>query len=116
MALASQGFHGPPGGTKLRCCIVSYSMREKVGTDLFLPPDLDAVAEAWLDLIRDTWYAKLTQRRRFKPLRLRDIRKDLKSHPIPSDRILKAFSDIPSSQPIHTRIVSAIVGVPQRSG
>lgn len=78
-------------------------------------PDLDAVAEAWLDLIRDTWYAKLTQRRRFKPLRLRDIRKDLKSHPIPSDRILQAFSEIPSSQPIHTRIVSAIVGVPERS-
>ncbi|MFO7983891.1 MAG: SNF2-related protein [Desulfuromonadales bacterium] len=78
-------------------------------------PDLDAVAEAWLDLIRDTWHATLTQRRRFKPLRLRDIRKDLKSHPIPSDRIHEAFSAIPSSQPIHTRIVSAIVGVPGKS-
>jgi len=77
-------------------------------------PDLDAVAEAWLDLIRDTWYAKLTQRRRFKPLRLRDIRRELKTHPIPAERILKAFSAIPSSQPIHTRIVSAIVGVPDR--
>ena len=78
-------------------------------------PDLDAVAEAWLDLIRDTWYAKLTQRRRFKPLRLRDIRRDLKNRPIPSERIIEAFSAIPSSQPIHTRIVSAIVGVPERA-
>ncbi len=75
-------------------------------------PDLDAVAEAWLDLIRDTWYAKLTQRRRFKPLRLMDIRNDLKKHPISSERIRQAFSDIPVSQPIQTRVVSAIVGVP----
>ncbi len=75
-------------------------------------PDLDAVAEAWLDLIRETWYEKLTQRRRFKPLRLKDIRKDLKSKPISSERIVDAFEKIPAAQPIHTRVVSAIVGVP----
>ena len=75
-------------------------------------PDLDAVAEAWLDLIRETWYEKLTQRRRFKPLRLKDIRKDLRSKPISSDRIVDAFGNIPAAQPIHTRVVSAIVGVP----
>ena len=74
-------------------------------------PDLDAVAEAWLDLIRDVWYAKLVSRRRFKPLRLKDIRKDLKSNPISIDRIVTAFSAIPSAQPIHTRVVSAIIGV-----
>lgn len=79
-------------------------------------PDLDAVAEAWLDLIRDTWYVKLTQRRRFKPLRLSDIRKDLKNNPISTERILEAFSGIPSSLPIHTRVVSAIIGVPGSHG
>ena len=75
-------------------------------------PDLDAVAEAWLDLIRDVWYAKLVTRRRFKPLRLKDIRKDLRSKPISINKMVAAFSTIPSAQPIHTRVVSAIVGVP----
>jgi hypothetical protein len=77
-------------------------------------PDLDAVAEAWLDLIREPWFVKLTHRGRFKPLRLKDIRKDLKNNPLTTSKILEAFSKIPSSQPIHTRVVSAIVGVPDR--
>ncbi|MDF1527380.1 MAG: hypothetical protein RRA15_13360 [bacterium] len=75
-------------------------------------PDLDAVAEAWLDLIRETWYEKLTQRRRFKPLRLKNIRKDLRNKPIFSERIVDAFEKIPTAQPIHTKVFSAIVGVP----
>jgi len=75
-------------------------------------PDLDSVAEAWLDLIREAWYEKLMQRRRFKPLRLKDIRKDLRSNPLSSEQIIEAFSRIPSAQPIHSRVVSAIVGVP----
>lgn len=75
-------------------------------------PDLDAVAEAWLDLIREVWYDKLTSRRRVKPLRLRDVRSDLKKRPLSSERMKDAFSRIPSAQPIHTRVVSAIVGVP----
>ncbi|MBN2428269.1 MAG: helicase [Deltaproteobacteria bacterium] len=75
-------------------------------------PDLDALAEAWLDLIRDCWYEKLTQRRRVKPLRLKDIRNELKNKPIPSEKIIRAFSHIPAARPIHTRVVSAIVGVP----
>jgi superfamily II DNA or RNA helicase len=76
-------------------------------------PDLDAVAEAWLDLTRDVWYEKLISRRRIKPLRLKDVRKDLKKKSISSDRIKEAFRKIPSAQPIHTRVVSAIIGVPE---
>lgn len=75
-------------------------------------PDLDAVAEAWLDLIREVWYDKLISRRRVKPLRLKDVRTDLKKNPLSSEKIRTAFSRIPSAQPIHTRVVSAIVGVP----
>ncbi|MFO7766792.1 MAG: helicase-related protein [Pelovirga sp.] len=74
-------------------------------------PDLDAVAEAWLDLIREVWYDKLISRRRVKPLRLKDVRTDLKKNPLSSEKIRTAFSRIPSAQPIHTRVVSAIVGV-----
>ncbi|TYO97163.1 SNF2 domain-containing protein [Geothermobacter ehrlichii] len=75
-------------------------------------PNLDAVAEAWLDAIRETWYAKLTSRRRFKPLRLKDIRKELKDKPLPTERLEQAFAGIPSDRPIHARVVSAVVGVP----
>ncbi|MBN2791938.1 MAG: hypothetical protein JXQ81_05455, partial [Desulfuromonadales bacterium] len=75
-------------------------------------PDLDAVAEAWLDLIREVWYEKLLSRRRVKPLRLKDIRGDLKKKMLSSESIRAAFDRIPSAQPIHTRVVSAIVGVP----
>lgn len=76
-------------------------------------PDLDAVAEAWLDSIRSVWYEKLKNRKRYKPLRLKDIRKDLKNKPLSSASIIEAFTGIPSAQPIHTRVVSAIVGVPE---
>jgi hypothetical protein len=75
-------------------------------------PDLDAVAEAWLDLIRETWYERLMQRRRFKPLRLKDIRKDLRNKPIDTEKITAAFNSIPLAMPIHNRVVSAIIGVP----
>ncbi|MFC1524028.1 SNF2-related protein [Thermodesulfobacteriota bacterium] len=75
-------------------------------------PDLDAVAEAWLDLIRETWYEKLAQRKRFKPLRLKDIRKDLQKKPLEAEKIATAFDRIPMAKPIHVRVVSAIIGVP----
>ena len=76
-------------------------------------PDLDKVAEAWLDLIRDAWYEKLLSRKmRNKILRLKDIRKDLELKPIDNDRLSEVFSAIKMSQSIHTRVVSAIVGVP----
>lgn len=75
-------------------------------------PDLDAVAEAWLDLVRGAWYEKLKNRKRYKPLRLKDLRKDLKIRPLATASIVEAFTGIPSAQPIHTRVVSAIVGVP----
>ncbi|BHH85783.1 SNF2-related protein [Desulforhopalus sp. 52FAK] len=76
-------------------------------------PDLDNVAEAWLDLTRDVWYKKLLEKRRqFKPLRLKDIRKDLRQNPLDDKQLYEAFSSIKSAQPIHARVVSAIVGVP----
>ncbi len=76
-------------------------------------PDLDNAAEAWLDLTRDVWYKKLLEKRRhFKPLRLKDIRKDLEQKPLGDKQLYQAFSTIKSAQPIHARVVAVIVGVP----
>ncbi len=75
-------------------------------------PDLDSIAEAWLDLTREVWYEKLLKRRRFKPLRLKDIRKDLQQRPLASDQLHKTFSTLLRAQSLYSRVVSAIVGVP----
>jgi len=75
-------------------------------------PDLNSIAEAWLDLTRDVWYQKLIKRRRFKPLRLKDIRQDLRQNPFSVEQLQQAFASIPYAQPLHSRVVSAIVGVP----
>jgi hypothetical protein len=45
----------------------------------------------------------------------RDIRNDLKNNPIPSEKIMHAFSHNPAAQPIHTRVASAIIGVPEKN-
>ncbi|MBV5328750.1 MAG: hypothetical protein JZU65_14155, partial [Chlorobium sp.] len=75
-------------------------------------PDLENIAETWLDLTRELWYEKLLKRRRVKPLRLRDIRKDLQQHQLTTLQLQEAFSSVQQAQPLHSRIVSAIVGVP----
>jgi len=75
-------------------------------------PDLNSIAEAWLDLTRDVWYQRLIKRRRFKPLRLKDIRQDLRQNPFSVEQLQQAFASIPYAQPLHYRVVSAIVGVP----
>jgi superfamily II DNA or RNA helicase len=76
-------------------------------------PDLESIAEAWLDLTRELWYEKLLKKRRFKPLRLKDIRKDLEQQPLTTLQLQEAFSSVQQAQPLHSRIVSAIVGVPE---
>jgi len=74
-------------------------------------PDLDSVAEAWLDLTRNMWYERLIKRRRFKPLRLKDIRKDLQQQPLTTQQLHDAFSSLQQAQPLHSRVVAAIIGV-----
>lgn len=74
-------------------------------------PDLDSIAEAWLDLTRDVWYETLLKRRRFKPLRLKDIRKNLQQAPLSSDRLRQTFSSIVRAPSLYARVVAAIVGV-----
>nr|WP_321464369.1 helicase-related protein [uncultured Desulfobulbus sp.] len=75
-------------------------------------PDLDTIAEIWLDLTRDAWYEKLLSKRRYKPLRLKDIRKSLQQNPLGIDVLREAFSNIRQSQPLNSRVISAIIGVP----
>ncbi|MBA1147492.1 helicase [Ectothiorhodospiraceae bacterium WFHF3C12] len=77
------------------------------------PPDWDALAETWLDLIRPVWYRKLTRGRRRRPLLLRDLRSDLTgADRIPLDRVMAAFEGLGTLPALERRVQAAIVGVP----
>ncbi|OOG24959.1 helicase [Thioalkalivibrio denitrificans] len=79
------------------------------------PPNWDALAERWLDLIRPVWYRHLGERRRGRPLLLRDIRRDLLGEDCLSAAALEAaFADIPEAGPLEARLAACIVGVPER--
>jgi len=50
--------------------------------------------------------------KRFKPLRLKDIRRDLQQQPLSTLQQQEAFASIQRAQSLHSGVVSAIVGVP----
>ena len=77
--------------------------------------DWDAIAEAWLDLIRPVWYERLTTRKRLRPLLLKDIRRDLLSQRrIQLAEILSQFDSLPTLPPLDERVAACILGLPNR--
>jgi hypothetical protein len=77
--------------------------------------DWDAVAEGWLDLIRPTWYERLTTRKRVRPLLLKDIRRDLLGlRRLPLEQILARFENLPTQAPLDERVAACILGLPSR--
>lgn len=76
-------------------------------------PDLDAVAEQWLTLVRPVWFAKLKERRkRRRPLLLKDIQRDLLKAPLHIEQVEAAFNDVPITPPLDERIAACIIGMP----
>lgn len=76
-------------------------------------PDLESVAENWLDLIRPLWFAKLADRRgRRRPLLLRDLHTDLLKHPFALIEVEARFSEVPVVDALDERIAACILGVP----
>ncbi len=80
-------------------------------------PDLESVAENWLDLIRPLWFEKLRERRkRRRPLLLKDLRQDLVKKPFTIDEVERRFQEVPVVDSLDQRIAACIVGVPSLSG
>jgi len=74
--------------------------------------DWDALAEKWLDLVRPAWYARLLERKRLRPLVLREIRSDLMGdRKLDLGNVFAAFESIEALPPIEERVVSCIIGV-----
>ena len=75
--------------------------------------DWDAVAEAWLDLVRPVWYERLATRKRTRPLLLKDIRRDLLGpRRMPLSVLLDPFERMPTLRPIDERVAACILGIP----
>jgi superfamily II DNA or RNA helicase len=87
---------------ELRALAESVERRE---SDL----DWDAVADTWLDLVRPTWYARLTSSRRL--VLLKDIRKHLIEQPLDPKRVLDAFRALPTLPPLESRVAACILGL-----
>jgi len=76
-------------------------------------PDLETVAENWLDLIRPLWFSKLADRRsRKRPLLLRDLRADLLKNPFALCDAEARFANVPVVDSLDERIAACILGVP----
>ena len=74
--------------------------------------DLGRVADWWLDVIRPTWYAHLTSRRRKGVARLKAIRRQLYSSPFTDEQLRSAFDHVRAVPSLDRRVVAAIIGVP----
>jgi len=75
-------------------------------------PDLETVAENWLDLIRPMWFAKLANRKnRRRPLILKDLHQDLIKAPFDLWDVESRFSAIPIVDSLDERIAACIIGV-----
>jgi hypothetical protein len=75
-------------------------------------PDWDEVAGRWLDVIRPIWFEMLAQRKRSRPLLLKDIRKELlqrKTWLLPI--VLEQFREFPVLPRPEERVRACIIGV-----
>ena len=74
-------------------------------------PDWAQLADAWLDLVRPTWFGYLNKvARRSQIVRLRDIRKALLAEALPASTIIERISGIALRQTWEERIVACVLG------
>ena len=75
-------------------------------------PDWDEVAGRWLDVIRPVWFELLSQRKRVRPLLLKDIRKELlKRRSWLLKEVLSQFREFPVLPGPEERVRACIIGV-----
>lgn len=74
-------------------------------------PDWDEVAGRWLDVVRPVWFDMLTQRKRSRPLLLKDIRVDLlKREAWLTREIIQRFREFPMLPGPEERVKACIIG------
>ncbi len=73
--------------------------------------DLGALADHWLALVHPVWQAYLKRGGGPRLLRLRDIRSELKRHPLATEQLRALVTKARWVRPVDERVVAAIVGV-----
>lgn len=99
-----------------RCQDIAERLRRILGvfgdTSRAMGIDWNTIAEKWLDLVRPTWYERLLDRRRRKPLRLREIRDDLIGEKrLDFDAVAQTFEEVRSLPALHERVICCILGL-----
>ncbi len=86
------------------------------GRDPGETPDWDELATRWLDLIRPVWFELLSQPRRTRPLRLRDMRAALLERgDALGEQIARVFEEIPLLPPVEERVSACLLGLPKEA-
>jgi hypothetical protein len=74
--------------------------------------DLHALADGWLDLVRPVWYEHLRDRRRTRPLRLRDLRPTLVgAYRLLTSQLKDLVAQTRPVRPVDERVVASVIGV-----
>jgi superfamily II DNA or RNA helicase len=74
--------------------------------------DRAVLAGWWLRLIQPIRHRHLLDRKRRRPLLLKDLRVELAAHPIPTSQLRTVYEEPLNAVPIDRRVVAAIIGVP----
>lgn len=77
--------------------------------------DFGVVADWWIETIRPVWQQHLSDPRRKRAARLKDIKKELIASPLPTSEMeaLLSIGEKLWIQPVANRVVAAIVGIPE---
>lgn len=73
--------------------------------------DLSALASWWLKTIQPMRHRHLADRKRRRPLLLRDLRRELVSNPLSTAQLKTVYEEKLGATPIERRVVAAIIGV-----
>ncbi len=85
---------------------------ERLVSDGEVQVDPHLVAEGWLGLVAPVFEEQREESRHARYIQLKDIQTRLIRSPLPYERVVDAFVDLPLTTPLERRVSACIVGVP----
>lgn len=85
---------------------------ERLVSDDEVRVDPHLVAEGWLGLVAPVFEAQREESRHARYIQLKDIQSRLVRNPIPYEKVVATFVDLPFTAPLERRVSACIVGVP----
>jgi len=85
---------------------------EKLVSEEEAQVDPHLVAECWLGLVAPVFEEQREESRNARYIQLKDIQARLIRNPLPYEKVVDAFVDLPLTTPLERRVSACIVGVP----